>query len=64
MAERKEGMLGRDCPICKEPDMGYLGKMGRPIYLVTPNPREETQQLYAEIYRCKVCNHLEWKAID
>lgn len=64
------------CPICKNhPEMEYIGQSSSPIIITTyvkgkPTPLvsgggkiSKTKSFYCSIYRCKECNHIEWKAI-
>lgn len=58
--------LGYDCPMCKHSDMEYIGQSMQPIMITTYKKGKiiRYDSYYCELYRCKECNHIEWKAIS
>jgi len=42
--------------------MQYIGKSMRPLNIIKDG--ETINPQYCEFYRCKICEHIEWKATN
>jgi len=54
------------CPICGQLKMEYLGRSMQPMMIVKTEKGKifEHKSIHCKLYRCMICNHIEWKAIS